>query len=157
MDKTKKSSSGQWKSIERLERRIENTVRDDPGPGFIANMYGSFDREDLTSELLAAYEQLRELDPQDVYLRYRYAGALMRARRFDEARATYTGVLQENTSAHLMLAILEVKCGNKPAAEARLEDYNRRCVAEGMPFMQSSLEKIGLSTAVDVDKCGHPD
>jgi hypothetical protein len=156
VEKRKKaSSSGQWKSIERLERRIEGTVCDDLRPGFIENMYGSFDREDLTSELLAVYEQLRERDPTDVYLTYRYAGALMRASKFDDARTMYTSIVESNTSALLMLAMLELKCGNKPGAEARLGEYNQRCIAEGMPFMQSNLAKIELPPAAHAHNPGH--
>lgn len=141
------SPAGMWKLITKTEQKIESTMTEEAAPGYIENMYGSFDREDLTSELLKLYEQLQKQVPADSDVKYRHAGALMRASRFDEARNLYFELLESHTSAHLMLAMIELKCGDRVAAVARLNAYNKRCTSEGMPFMQSTLEKIALPPA----------
>jgi len=114
---------------------------DEPKAGYIENTFGSYDREDLTLELLGLYAQMLAQSPNDKDLKYQYAGALARAKR-PEARDVYTSLLDSMTPAHLMLAMLELDEGNRAAAEARLAIYNQRCVDEGMPFMQSTMEKI---------------
>lgn len=131
-----------WTKVGKLERQIENTAIESPADGFAKNMFESYDREDLTEELLQVYDQMKALDSKDGGIIYRYAGALLRARRFEQARTLYAQLLSSNTSSHLMLAMLELMCGNKSEAEKRLTAYNQRCVAEGMPFMQSTIEKL---------------
>jgi len=133
-----------WRQITKLEQKIEATMSEDPRPGFIENMYGSFDREDLTKQVLALYEELVGTSPNDEYARYRRAGALARANRLREALGEYRKVFGSHRSALVMAAMMELALGDRDAAQRTLDVHNARCIAEGVPIMQATLEKITL-------------
>jgi hypothetical protein len=133
-----------WKKIERTERKIENSSVEVSAPGFRQNMYGGFDREDFSVELFELYSQHISQDASDVYGKYRFAGALMRGCEFDRARSLYQEVRQEEVSALIMLAMLELKCRNQMLAEEHLAAYNRRNIEEGRPYMVRTLDHIRL-------------
>ncbi|MCB1589122.1 MAG: hypothetical protein KDI56_09485 [Xanthomonadales bacterium] len=135
-----------WKKIDKLEFQIEERFSDSPGEGFIANMYGDFDRADLTEKLFALYDEMLELEPEDFYIVYRHAGSLMRACRFDDARAQYLRCAPGDRAAELMLAMLEVNFGSESEAERWIASYNDRCEREGMELMKSNLEKLKISS-----------
>src|SRR5688500_8497847 len=104
-------AKARFRAIAKLESRLEASMSEADEPGFAPNWFGSFDRVDLTNAVLRGYEALVELAPDDINLRYRFAGALARARRFDQARAIYSGLLDSMSAAQCMLAMVELASG----------------------------------------------
>jgi hypothetical protein len=134
----------QFAALQKIENRLELGDCDEPRAGFEPNWFGGFDRADLRRELLAGYEALVDRFPGVPDFRYRYAGALARAVRLDDARAVYAALVETMDSARLMLAMVQLAPGDEQAAADTLSAYNARCVEQGMPFMQSTLDKISL-------------
>lgn len=139
----------EWKKIESIEKKIESTSRMDQRDGFFVNMFGEFDRRDLTQELLATYSDLLVKAPDSIDVKYRFAGALMRANRLSEAQEMYGSIIEESLPANLMLAMVQLMQGDRGAAQKSLAIYNERCIKEGMPFLQSSMEKIAVKNRRD--------
>ena len=129
-----------WTLINKLENQIEATSRADLAEGFVENVFGGFDRGDLVEKLLREYSSFLPHGPE---VTYRFAAALFRARRLDEARNMYRSLLPSNP-ARLMLAVLESSLGNVELASGLVEEYNAECRRANMPFMCTSLEKVAM-------------
>ncbi|MCB1636013.1 MAG: hypothetical protein KDI51_15605, partial [Xanthomonadales bacterium] len=138
-----------WKEVNSLEFQIEESASTDPGENRILNMYGEYDRVDLTDRLFAAHDQMIEWDATDMFIVYRYAGSLLRARRIDAARALYLRCGDAMPAAELMLACLEANFGREEDAQHWLNLHNERCDVEGMECMKSDLSKIKLKEGLN--------
>ncbi len=131
-----------FSQINKCEQKIEATMSEEAKEGFSLNQFGSYDRDDLTEAAAQLYGELIEKGLADDYLMYRYAGFLFRSRRFEDASEIYASQLDQNTSAHIMLASVFLAKGDEASARKFLDSYNARCIAESKPFMKSSMEKL---------------
>lgn len=135
--------------ILKLESRMEEGSADSPRSGYSENMYGSFDKEDLIGKIQGLYEEAIEMSGRDSNILYRFAGFLMRAKRFDEAKFYYGEILESIRSSRLMLALIEQNFGDKEVARSHLEEYNRTCKETGFESMIRSISSITLKREGD--------
>jgi hypothetical protein len=142
--KSRSAEARQFAALLKIESRLELTASDQPKAGFEPNWFGGHDRADLRRDLLDGYATLVGVFPNESGLRYRYAGALARAMRCDEARAIYSDLVDGEPSIQLMLAMVELALGDRASAERTIANYNAYCLEQGTPFLCSTIEKISL-------------
>jgi len=132
----------------KLQRQIERKVSSTARPGFLLNAFGTFDRQDLTEELLQLFSELIERSPNEDYFRYLFAAALARASRLAEAEAEYWRVLSSNSGysepAALMLASVLLQSGKRERAEDALSDYNHRVESRGAAMLKRKLQDLEI-------------
>jgi predicted Zn-dependent protease len=141
----------QLSRISKLTIKIEQTAVPTPKTGYLENRFYTFDRIDLTDQVLSLFKQLIVDAPDEEYFRYLYAGSLARANRLEEAEAIYRGIRESgghySRHAVLMLVSIYLQLGNREAAEEALNDHNRRQQSEGFPQLKRTLEDLEIRRA----------
>jgi len=132
-------------AFKRLMYRIDTSSRPDPAPGHVLNCFGSYDDAKLTDELLQVLSGAQLSGPQADYVRYLYAAALNRARRFPESIQTYRSLSNGHgtyaEAASLMVVLPLWNSGDLEAAQAALEAHNATYTPDGKaPQFRSARE-----------------
>jgi tetratricopeptide (TPR) repeat protein len=129
--------------------RIEDSVKDEPTPGYEINAYGTYYRLTALAKALALADEAIQHAPSDATLIYLKAGFLAWAGRFQEAATLYESIIRKSEIARpamTQLAWVYIRLNRIADAQRIIDSHNAVLVANpqtGVPAL--SLQRLGVS------------